>query len=408
MSIYQDLENIENSLDSDVGTIQRFGYTEAALAADAGIEGHNTYSDANMNNVPTDEGTYLTTQEREKGFRDRLSTLSRAFFTHFFGRVSYNFNKLKTLFSNVIATYKKDYARNFREYDKNITYVAGDVCYIVVGNIRYSFVSLVDSNTDEIVYNGNGTFDYDNSCWRILIERRVLTHPVGEPFMWFGSEIPSGYINFSNGQSYSWDDPMYDFSALKDSESFRSLIAWWGPFGASYNSKTGFTVPNINERYHVSKPVTTTAGLVSALVPVHTHPVTSASISSMSLFASGHTHKLNYAENSHTHYAGWLNEGYNTYPPYNYMGFLPESSVIDFQSGKKYLDQDWDRQKYTVAVETTSTTNSVTMDKHTATNVPSKTLNHTHTLSSSDSAWSVPEGKYRPGTVQGCLILRYV
>ena len=126
-SIYQNLEDIKEGLDNTVSTVPRFGYTSAALANDAGIAGHNTYSDNNDNNVPTSEGTYLTNQEREKGFRDTLNTLSREMFTHFFGRVSYNFNKLRSFLSNFIDTYKKDYAHNFREYDKSIAYDTGDV-----------------------------------------------------------------------------------------------------------------------------------------------------------------------------------------------------------------------------------------------------------------------------------------
>lgn len=407
-SIYQNLEDIKEGLDNTVSTVPRFGYKSAALLNDAGIAGHNTYSDNNDNNVPTSEGTYLTNQEREKGFRDTLNTLSREMFTHFFGRVSYNFNKLRSFLSNFIDTYKKDYAHNFREYDKSIAYDTGDVCFIVVQGIRYCFVSLDDSNTDEIVYNDDGTFGYDDTKWRLLQERRAVTHSVGEPFMWFGADIPSGHICFNDGATYSWNDQIHNFSALYENEDFKRLIAFWSPMGASYNKDTGFKVPSINERYHLSRPVGDVVAAVGAVVPDHTHPAASV-VATQGTSASGHAHILNYANNGHEHYAGWLCDGYNTYPPYNYMGFLPTSSVIDYGSKRKYMDQDDNnRFRYNRALETTSTTNSITMGSHTAVTVPNRTLSHTHTVTAVSGAWSTPAGKYRPGTVAGRLIIRYM
>lgn len=407
-TIYQNLESIKDGLDNDVTTVPRFGYTSAALANDTGIAGHNTYSDNNDNNVPTSEGTYLTNQEREKGFRDTLNTLSREFFTHFFGRVSYNFNKLRNMLSGFMDTYKKDYAHNFREYDSNITYGSGDVCFFVVQGVRYCFVSLAASNTAVIEYNNDGTFTYDDTKWRLLQERRAVTHPIGEPFMWFGADIPSGYICFNDGASYQWNDAVYDFSALYENENFKRLMAFWSPMGASYNKDTGFKVPVINERFHISRPLGNAVAAVSAAVPAHTHPASSV-VATQGTSASGHTHTLNYSNNGHEHYAGWLCDGYNTYPPYNYMGFLPTSSVIDYNSDRRYMDQaDRRRGSYAYPLETTSTTNSITMGAHTAVGVPSKSLSHSHTATVTTGIWSTPTGKYRPGTVVTRIIMRYM
>lgn len=406
MTIYQTLEDIADYISDVIGDVPRFGYRDAALSNDNGIPGHNTFSDNNSNNVPLADGTKLTPQEAEKGFRDRLSTLSREMFTHFFGRVSYNFNKLKQLMADVLDIYKREYAHNFREYDSNIVYEDGDVCYIVAGLVRYCFISVIDNNSSPIVYNGNGTFDFDSDCWQMLQEKRTVIHPVGEPFLWFDSNnIPAGCINFSNGQTYVWNDPVYDFSSLKGDISFISLMEWWGSFGASYNENTGFTVPLINERYHISKPTGNTVAPVPAVIPEHAHPVATAP-ATQTVSASGHTHPLTFSASSHEHYAGWLNEGYDTFTG-AYLGYVSSSSIVDFQSGKKYMDQDDDRSWWQKAVQTTSKTNSVTMGAHAGVAVPDTTLSHTHTASGTTGAWEMPAGKYRPGTVSACLLLRY-
>ena len=406
-TIYQNLESIKDSLDNTIGTVPKFGYKDGALTTDSGIAGHNSYDDGNLNNIPLVDGTKLTQQEAEKGFRDRLSTLSREMFTHFFGRASFNFNRLKSLLSDFIDTYKKDYARNFRDYDKHVTYNTGDVCFMVRQGVRYCFVAIDDNITDgyEITYNNNGTFEYDDSKWRLLQERRTVTHVVGEPFLWFGTDIPSGYICFSDGGQYEWNSTTYDFSELRKSNTFKKLVSFWSTFGAAYTA-TGFTVPKLDKRYHISKPVGDVVGAVTAVIPDHTHPISGVVSASQSTSSINHTHILNHGSTTHYHYAGWLNEGYDTFTG-AYTGFVPENQILDYNSDYRYMDQDWDRTRFYNVVETTSTTNSVTMGTHTAKNVPSKSLSHSHTASGTTGVWSTPSDKYRPGTVTARLILRY-
>lgn len=400
--MYDQLDSMQAAVDA-VQDIPEFGYVDTALDEDTGIPGHNEYSDSNVNNIPLTDGTELSLQEREKGFRDRLSALSRAFFTHFFGRSSFNINKMKRLFSDMLDTCKADYAHNFRKWDSTATYMEDDVCFLVTYGIRYCFKSLVDDNTDPIEAHADGTLSYDSTKWVLLTEVRDVRHPVGKPFLWLGGTLPDNYICFSDGAQRYWAD----YPEL-DNPEFRALLTRFTRFGARAND-TAFNVPSINELYPMSTAeLPDQVSMIPARVPAHYHNLVSGTVDTNSTTSTKHSHPMSSSNDagSHRHYTGRYRGG--TGQVISGDGAWHEYGQND---GTLYRRVSFGWEEYDeiyVGIDLTPKLAAVTMNPHTV-SAPAKTLSHTHsgtvTPAGAGDFEAVP-GKYRPGTVKAVLVVR--
>lgn len=402
--MYDQLDTMQAAVDN-TESIPRFGYTASALLTDDGIEGHNEYSDNNANNIPLADGTQLSLQEIEKGFRDNISTLSRAFLTHFFGRSSYNINRMRTLLSDVLETGKADYAHNFRMWDSTAVYSEDDVCFVVANGIRYCFKSLVDSNSSTISVAADGTLDYNDLMWTLLTEQRDVRHPVGKPFLWFGGDLPDNYICFSDGAQRYWAD----YPELNNGE-FRALLTRFTRYGARANNET-FNVPNISELYPMCTEPPDEVSTIGAKVPPHRHSLEQGTVQTNSTTNENHTHPMTASENgSHRHYLG----------DYQSSQHSVEADGKWHEDSKFYgawTRQGDDYEDYRITLypsigEASGNAGLVGKPNYWAPHSvasPNRDITHTHSgvvTPSGAGDFGISAGKYRPGTVKTILAVR--
>lgn len=398
--MYDILDELQTEV-SGISDIPRFGYKAAALTSDDGIPGHNEYADSNDNNIPLTDGTELSLQEQEKGFRANLDTLSRAFFTHFFGRSSFNINKLKALLSSVLGTYKSDYTHNFRKWDSTATYASGDVCFLVANGIRYCFKSLVNSNTSTISAAADGTLSFDDTKWTLLVEQRTVVHPIGKPFLWFGGDLPDNgsYICFSDGQQYSWSS----YPEL-DTAEFRALLSRFTFKGAGAGSTT-FTVPTITELYPMSVAAVPDAlSVIAAKVPGHQHSL-SGSTTTSSTVSPGHTHPITSSDaGAHQHYTGDFQSTQHSVPG---DGAWHEDSKFYGAIEEHGTGEDDNYYAY-YGVTIYPSIKEAAFTNHTV-SASAATLTHSHSGAVTPSGagdFGLSSGKYRPGTIKTMLVVR--
>lgn len=101
MSLLNDLISITNiALDLVSNKVSRFCYTSDAYINND-VDSPPSYDYSQDNNIPSSSvsDTKLTMTQVDKGFRVTYPSIPKTFFDHFFGRVSYNLNKLIDLFS---------------------------------------------------------------------------------------------------------------------------------------------------------------------------------------------------------------------------------------------------------------------------------------------------------------------
>ena len=108
--------------------VARFSHTDAAYLADM-VAGVENYSYAAEQNIPLSTKTDVSSVVLSKGLRTQSASLPRNFINHFFGRVSYNLNKVVDILTNLIALFIRSNAQNNNYYSATTSYLVGDVCF---------------------------------------------------------------------------------------------------------------------------------------------------------------------------------------------------------------------------------------------------------------------------------------
>ena len=122
-TLNEDLSAIKEVEDKIVSNkVARFAYTnEAYKTNDA--DGVDEYDVNNAQNIPTADASVLKVNETvlSKGYRAQASSITRMLVNHFFGRMSYNLNKVNDNVSNLIATLigHRGTANGFATLDEN-------------------------------------------------------------------------------------------------------------------------------------------------------------------------------------------------------------------------------------------------------------------------------------------------
>ena len=122
------LEGIVTGLENN--PVAKFSYTDAALAGDI-VDGVPAYDSGAEQNVPLAANTDFNATILNKGVRTQAASMPRNAINHFFGRVSYNLNKLVQKFHSFLTADLASRAHNANDYDDSATYLVGDVCYSV-------------------------------------------------------------------------------------------------------------------------------------------------------------------------------------------------------------------------------------------------------------------------------------
>ena len=106
----EDLTEVKRVADTlENNKVAKFAYTEEAYAKDK-ADGVVDYNFNRDNNIPVGTPEILNVNETilTKGYRARSSSITRMLMNHFFGRISYNLNKISDTVRNLINTLKNN------------------------------------------------------------------------------------------------------------------------------------------------------------------------------------------------------------------------------------------------------------------------------------------------------------
>lgn len=105
-TLNEDLSAIKEVEDKIVANkVARFAYTDEAYTTND-ANGVAEYDVSKEQNIPTADASVLKVNETvlSKGYRAQASSVTRMLLNHFFGRMSYNLNKVNDIVSNLITT----------------------------------------------------------------------------------------------------------------------------------------------------------------------------------------------------------------------------------------------------------------------------------------------------------------
>ena len=122
-TLNEDLSAIKEVEDKIVANkVARFAYTDEAYTTND-ANGVAEYDVSREQNIPTADASVLKVNETvlSKGYRAQASSVTRMLLNHFFGRMSYNLNKVNDIVSNLIATLigHRGTANGFATLDEN-------------------------------------------------------------------------------------------------------------------------------------------------------------------------------------------------------------------------------------------------------------------------------------------------
>lgn len=137
----------ESKLTLESGKVARFAYTEQAFDNDI-VAGTATYDYNQQQNVPLASETQMSPEIISKGLRSQASSFTRMGANHFFGRCSYNINKLAVHVKDFLNMFKAFIKEGDNEWSPTVLYEAGDVIYFM-STLNYepckrTFICIVD------------------------------------------------------------------------------------------------------------------------------------------------------------------------------------------------------------------------------------------------------------------------
>lgn len=122
-TLNEDLSAIKEVEDKIIANkVARFAYTDEAYTTND-ANGVAEYNINKEQNIPTADASVLKVNETvlSKGYRAQASSVTRMLLNHFFGRMSYNLNKVNDIVSNLITTLigHRGTANGFATLDEN-------------------------------------------------------------------------------------------------------------------------------------------------------------------------------------------------------------------------------------------------------------------------------------------------
>ena len=122
-TLNEDLSAIKEVEDKIVANkVARFAYTDEAYTTND-ANGVAEYDVSKEQNIPTADASVLKVNETvlDRGYRAQASSVTRMLLNHFFGRMSYNLNKVNDIVSNLITTLigHRGTANGFATLDEN-------------------------------------------------------------------------------------------------------------------------------------------------------------------------------------------------------------------------------------------------------------------------------------------------
>ena len=177
--MFKRLDYIEDTTqDIKDNKVSNFSYTDAAYDDDNSA-GVSEYSYTQEQNIPTKNHVELSQNVKDKGLRSQGASLPRETMNHFFGRVSYNLNKLTDFLSVFFRDVKRAFTQNGFRYSQYARYKKGDICHVLVieNGVELMKFYLRYSNAPEEITNIAVT---NSSQWQLLYESDTYTQAEGD------------------------------------------------------------------------------------------------------------------------------------------------------------------------------------------------------------------------------------
>ena len=161
--------------------MSKFAYTEKAYEDNdaAGVDSFNFEAEQN---IPSDKISVLQTNETVilKGFKAQASVVPRALFDHFFGRASYNLNKVHDVVKGVLDAFVKfiGKANGIATLDEN-----GRIPYSQLPESVMEFKGTVISLVNDLAVNN----------WTAISDMKFRTYPRDSVTYGNGKFVAVGY-----------------------------------------------------------------------------------------------------------------------------------------------------------------------------------------------------------------------
>ena len=122
----------ETKLTTASGRVANFAYDSVAYTEDL-VDGTDEYNYDKHQNIPLGDAATLNTDSNilNKGVRSQASSLTRMMLNHFYGRTSFNVNKLADHLKAFLTTFKSFVKEGSNEWSPTVLYETGDVVYFL-------------------------------------------------------------------------------------------------------------------------------------------------------------------------------------------------------------------------------------------------------------------------------------
>lgn len=206
-SLKEDVEKLETNEEGLTrNKVVHFSYTQCAYDTD-NVNGVTEYNYSCEQNIPTADPSVVKVNETvlSKGYRSQASSLTRMLINHFFGRVSYNLNKINDNFKSFLTSFKSyiGKANGVASLDEN-----GRIPYSQLPESAVEFKGTWDASTntptladgtgtkgDMYVVSVEGTQTFGGESTKFFVGDRILYNGS----VWV--KLASGNVKSVNSQS---------------------------------------------------------------------------------------------------------------------------------------------------------------------------------------------------------------
>ena len=238
-TLNEDLSAIKEVEDKIIANkVAHFAYTNKAYTTND-ANGVAEYNVNNAQNIPTADASVLKVNETvlSKGYRAQASSVTRMLLNHFFGRVSYNLNKVNDIVSNLITTLigHRGTANGYATLDSNGRIPYSQLPEKVLGPfLGKVWAQGTGSNTAYVFY----TVYYANGIWVAGSNVHGL---------WWSTDGKAWTQGTGDNTTYGFHSVYYANGIWVAGSNIRGL--WWSTDGKAWTRVTGgtetYTFPDV-------------------------------------------------------------------------------------------------------------------------------------------------------------------
>lgn len=211
----------ESYINGTKAKVAPFAYDSIGYANETkeGIEGVSEYAYGNNQNIPIGDATNLDTNSTtlSKGLRAQASSIPRQVMNHFFGRTSFNLNKIHEWFLRFLGYFQTHLRQDNNLWSPTAKYELGDVCFVLD--------TLVVNRTDKHIVR---VFRCIKSISGGLVNVRpidAVTHEVNTEYWQENNVYDELYALHFHGEATDVADGSITTAKLADEAVTRSKLA---------------------------------------------------------------------------------------------------------------------------------------------------------------------------------------